>query len=124
MTRRSFTEGAWRSDPSFQTLCKALAVCKTPEEVANFLRDVGTLSELLAWSERFKVARQLSEGRTYRKVAEETGASTTTVTRVAGFLFGGEGGYRKALNFNAHHHAASHGHHHGAKAPAGRGRRR
>ena len=115
MPKRTFTQSSWSKDAKFRALCKALATCKTPEEVARFLRDVGTLSELFAWSERLEVARQLAKGRTYRDVAENTGASTTTITRVASFLNGGEGGYKKALNVKEHHHAPS---------PAGRGRRR
>lgn len=71
--------------------------------MANFLRDVGTLSELQAWSERLEVARLLGKGYSYRQVAKETGASTTTVTRVAHFLENGEGGYRRFLNVHRHH---------------------
>ena len=67
------------------------------KEVADLLRDVGTLTELQAWSERLEVARLLATGKTYREIAEATGASTTTVTRVARFLQGGEGGYRRLL---------------------------
>jgi len=115
MTKRTFTQSTWSKEPKFRALCKALTACKTSEEVSNFLRDVGTLSELFAWSERLEVARQLAKGQTYRKVAENTGASTTTITCVASFLNGGEGGYKKALNVKEHHHASS---------LAGRGRRR
>jgi TrpR-related protein YerC/YecD len=97
MPAKSFSEREWRQNPAFQALCKALASCKTPEEVADLLRDVGTLTELQAWSERLEVASLLAGGRTYREVAEATGASTTTVTRVARFLQGGEGGYRRLL---------------------------
>lgn len=67
------------------------------------LRDIATLSELQAFSERLEVARLLSQGLSYRKVAAQTGASTTTVTRVAHFLENGEGGYRKVLNTHRHH---------------------
>ena len=95
MTSKAFHENNWRKDPAFKTLCTALASCGTAEKVADFLRDVGTLAELRAWSERFEVARLLAEGKTYREIAETTGASTTTVTRVARFLQGGEGGYRR-----------------------------
>jgi TrpR-related protein YerC/YecD len=69
----------------------------------NFLRDVGTLSEMQAWSERLEVARLLGKGLSYRQVAAMTGASTTTVTRVAHFLENGEGGYRKILRVHRHH---------------------
>lgn len=65
--------------------------------MADFLRDVGTLMELQAWSERLEVARLIAEKKTYREIADTTGASTTTVTRVARFLQGSEGGYRHVL---------------------------
>jgi TrpR-related protein YerC/YecD len=75
--------------------------------MANFLRDIGTLAELQAWSERFEVAKQLTQGTTYREIAKNTGASTTTVTRVGKFLENGEGGYRKVLNAHRHHRMVS-----------------
>ena len=111
MTRQSFSERTWRTDPWFQELCKALATCKTETEIADFLRDVGTLTELRAWSERLEVAKQIAEGKTYRDIMKDTGASTTTVTRVARFLTDGAGGYKKALKTQQHHHhhAASRG---------------
>ncbi len=70
--------------------------------MANFLRDIGTLSELAAWSERLEVARLLGQGLSYRQVSAKTGASTTTVTRVAHFLENGEGGYRDILKVHRH----------------------
>ena len=113
MSKKSYTEGNWRSNKRFRALCKALAACKTEEQVANFLRDVGTLSELFAWSERWEVAQRLASGENYRAISAVTGASTTTVTRVASYLYDGEGGYQRVLQ-SAHHHATS--------SLAGRGR--
>lgn len=101
--KRRFTEDAWRKEPWFRFLCAAIRSCKTDDDVANFLRDIGTLSELQAWSERLEVARLLGKGYSYRQVAKETGASTTTVTRVAHFLENGEGGYRTVLKVHRHH---------------------
>lgn len=101
--KRRFTEDAWRKEPWFKNLCVALRSSKTDEDMANFLRDIGTLSELQAWSERLEVARLLAKGLSYRQIAKETGASTTTVTRVAHFLENGEGGYRRFLNAHRHH---------------------
>jgi TrpR-related protein YerC/YecD len=101
--KRRFTEDSWRKEPWFKGLCGALLACKTHEEMENFLRDVATLSELQAWSERLEVARLLAQGLSYRQVAAKTGASTTTVTRVANFLENGEGGYRKVLKAHRHH---------------------
>jgi len=100
MSKKRFTEDGWKNDPWFKALCSALKVCRTEEEVAAFLRDIGTLSELQAWSERLEVAKQLARGLSYRRVAQNTGASTTTVTRVARFIENGEGGYRKFLKAN------------------------
>lgn len=107
MSKRRFTEDAFRKEPWFRALCAAISSCKDELEVADFLRDIGTLSELQAWSERFEVAKQLTKGTTYREIAKNTGASTTTVTRVAKFLENGEGGYRKVLNAHRHHRMVS-----------------
>ena len=107
MLKKRYTEANWRKDPWFRALCSALAACTTEDEVAALLRDIGTLSELQAWGERLEVAKELSKGTTYRKVAANTGASTTTVTRVAKFLEGGEGGYKKYLSGSQHHHSES-----------------
>lgn len=103
MPKKRFTEDSYRKEPWFQALCTALLACDTEEKMANFLRDVGTLSELQAWSERFEVAKQLVQGATYREVAAKTGASTTTVTRVAKFIENGPGGYRDVLHAHRHH---------------------
>ena len=55
-------------------------------------------SELEAMAHRWEVARLLEQGLPYLEIAERTGASTTTVTRVAHWLRHGEGGYRLALD--------------------------
>ncbi len=107
MGKRRFTEDSFKREPWFKALCSAMTQCTTDEEMANFLRDIGTLSELQAWSERFEVAKLLAQGVTYREIATRTGASTTTVTRVAKFLENGEGGYRKVLNAPRHHRLVS-----------------
>ncbi len=101
--KRRFTEDSWRKEPWFKALCSAIVSCKNEEDAADFLRDIGTLSELQALSERLEVARLLAQGLSYRQIAAKTGASTTTVTRVANFLENGEGGYRKVLGTHRHH---------------------
>ncbi len=107
MSKRRFTEDSWKKEPWFRSLCNGFFACESEEDIANFLRDVATLSEMQALSERFEVAKQLAQGVTYREIAEKTGASTTTVTRVAKFLENGEGGYRKILNAHRHHRLVS-----------------
>ncbi len=77
----------------FETILKL----EDQKEVSAFFRDLCTLDELTKMSERWEVARLLHQNLPYRKVAKKTGASTTTVTRVAHWLRRGEGGYQKAL---------------------------
>ena len=101
--KRRFTEDSWRREPWFKQLCSALLTNKSEADIASFLRDVATLSELQDLSERLEVARLLSKGLSYREVARLTGACTTTVTRVARSIENGEGGYRKFLNVHRHH---------------------
>ncbi len=68
-------------------LTRALLTLKGEAEVRAFLDDLCTPSEIRAFAERFKVARLLDEGQlSYRDIAVKTGASTTTITRVARFL--------------------------------------
>ena len=67
------------------------------DEVERFLRDLCTLSELEAMAHRWEVAKLVEQGLPYQEISRRTGASTTTVTRVAHWLRYGEGGYRLAL---------------------------
>lgn len=74
-------------DHDADALARALLTLQTPQEIRAFLDDLCTPSELRAFAERFRVARLLDEGQlSYRDISERTGASTTTVTRVARFL--------------------------------------
>ncbi len=107
MSKRRFIENSWRKEPWFRSLVAAIKTCKNEEEIANLMRDVATLSELQAMSERLEVATLLSQGKSYRDISSLTGASTTTVTRVASFLENGAGGYRKVLNAHRHHRMVS-----------------
>ena len=63
----------------------------------NFLRDLCTLEELEELSARWEAAQLIAKKMPYREVAEKTGLSTTTVTRIAHWLHHGEGGYATAL---------------------------
>ena len=70
-----------------EALIQALLTLQNEAEMRAFLDDLCTPSEMRAFAERFKVARLLDEGQlSYRDIALRTGASTTTVTRVARFL--------------------------------------
>lgn len=49
--------------------------------------------ELLSLSQRFEVAAMLKDGKTYLEIAEKTGASTATISRVNRSLNYGNDGY-------------------------------
>ena len=71
----------------FTALCKAIASLKSEEEIRRFLVDLCTPGEMKDFSERFLIARLLHQGGlSYREISALTGASTTTVGRVARFL--------------------------------------
>ncbi len=79
-------------------LYAALLTMKNTDEMRRFLRDVLTIQEIEEMTERWKVARLLDEGLSYRTIAEQTGMSTTTVGRIARWMHNGEGGYQLALD--------------------------
>lgn len=76
---------------------KAVAIVASEKEAANFLRDIMTESEIEEFSNRLEIAHLLLKGISYQKVADQVGTSTTTVTRVAQWLFRGCGGYAGVL---------------------------
>lgn len=86
----------WRT-PDADALLDALLRLDTREEAAAFLRDLCTLGELHDMAQRWAVVRLLSEGRHYAEISRATGASTATITRIAGWLRHGAGGYRLML---------------------------
>ena len=90
------TRHPWRTK-EMTAVFDALLAMETRSELEWFLRDLCTLSELEAMAHRWQVAKLVEQGLPYLEVAERTGASTTTVTRVAHWLRHGEGGYRLAL---------------------------
>ncbi len=70
-----------------KALFAAFAKLESGAEAARFLRDLATPAELEAFAERWRIARMLDEdGHSYRDIAAATGASTTTIGRVARFL--------------------------------------
>src|SRR5712691_7899008 len=91
------TRHPWRTK-EMRELFETIVSLETKEEAERFFRDLCTLSELEAMAHRWQVARLLERGLPYLEIAELTGASTTTVTRVAHWLKHGEGGYRLALD--------------------------
>ena len=78
-------------------LMKALIGLKTVGEVAALIRDMFTPAEIEEFANRLTIAKLLTEGLPYLEIAKQVGTSTTTVTRVAHWLYNGCGGYRSVL---------------------------
>ena len=74
-------------------LFEAILSLKDKEECYTFFEDVCTINELLSLSQRFEVARMLRAQKTYLDIAERTGASTATISRVNRSLNYGNDGY-------------------------------
>lgn len=96
-TQFSKTESYRSRNDKEEFLIKAFLKLKSEKEMADFLRDLLTLPEIEEFANRLEIARLLLKGLSYQKIAKQTGVSTTTVTRVAHWLFKGCGGYQKVL---------------------------
>lgn len=74
-------------------LFEAILALESIEECYSFFEDVCTVNELLSFSQRYEVAKMLREKKTYLEIAEKTGASTATISRVNRSLNYGSDGY-------------------------------
>ena len=74
-------------------LFDAILSLQNKEECYTFFEDVCTVHELLSLSQRFEVAKMLRDQKTYLDIAEKTGASTATISRVNRSLNYGNDGY-------------------------------
>lgn len=74
-------------------LFEAILALENAEDCYRFFEDVCTINELLSLSQRYEVARMLREKKTYLEIAEHTGASTATISRVNRSLNYGNDGY-------------------------------
>lgn len=82
-------------------LFDAILTLENREECYAFFEDLCTVNELLSLSQRFGVASMLRDHRTYLDIADKTGASTATISRVNRSLNYGNDGYElvfKRLN--------------------------
>ena len=84
--------------PEGEQLIKGMLCLKSVEECYEFFEDICTIYELLSLSQRFEVARMLREKKTYLEIAEKTGASTATISRVNRSLNYGNDGYEMVFS--------------------------
>ena len=91
-------------------LAKAMLALESEEEASRFFEDIFTIHELQAVAQRLAVARLLQKKVTYQEIAERTGASTATISRVNRSLTYGAGGYQSILSKAKFGNDASEGH--------------
>ena len=78
-------------------LFKAILSLKDEAECYAFFEDLCTIPEIKSISQRLEVAWLLCRKETYQRIAEETGASSATISRVNRALTYGADGYRRVL---------------------------
>ena len=79
-------------------LMKAILTLKSEEDAYRFFEDICTIPEIKSISQRLEVAYLLDRKETYQKIAEETGASSASISRVNRSLSYGADGYRRVLD--------------------------
>ena len=98
----------FKFDKKTKELFQAISLLENAQEAKDFFRDLCTLDEIQAMTERWQIAQMVDKGVSYREIAKKLDVSTTTVSRVALWLYNGENGYRKILDkMNDHHHTSS-----------------
>lgn len=78
-------------------LFEGILALRSKDECYDFFEDLCTVNEILSLSQRFEVAAMLRDHETYLKIAEQTGASTATISRVNRSLNYGNDGYEMVM---------------------------
>lgn len=84
--------------PAVDQLFAAVLKLKDIDECYRFFEDICTINEIKSLAQRLEVAKMLRAGETYSEIAEATGASTATISRVNRALEYGAGGYNIVLD--------------------------
>ena len=79
-------------------LFECILSMKDKEECYRLFEDLCTVHEIQSIAQRPEVARMLDQKKTYIEIAEKTGASTATISRVNRALVYGSDGYRLAID--------------------------
>ena len=78
-------------------LFKCILTMKDVDECYRLFEDLCTVHEIQAIAQRMAVAEMLNDKKTYIEIAEKTGASTATISRVNRALTYGSDGYILAI---------------------------
>lgn len=78
--------------------CKALVALKTPEEAAQFLKDLLSKQEAEMLAKRIEIARYLIRGEKYNAIQKSLKVSNGTIARVSQWLATSGQGYRMIVS--------------------------
>ena len=84
-------------DDKMEYLYRGILTLRDVEECRAFFEDLCTVKELSEMSRRLSAAKMLDENKVYTEIAEETGLSTATISRVNRCLKYGSDGYVRVL---------------------------
>lgn len=84
-------------EKAIDNLFEAILLLRDEEECYRFFEDICTVAEIKAMAQRLEVAKMLDQEQIYTDIAEKTGASTATISRVKRSLCFGADGYRLVL---------------------------
>ena len=85
-------------DEKLDFLFRGIMTLESLEECYSLFEDLCTVSELQEMSRRMHAAKMLKENYIYSEIAEQTGLSTATISRVNRCLKYGSDGYLSVLD--------------------------
>ena len=85
------------SDTNLKYLIRGIMMLHTQDECLHFFEDLCTVSELQEMARRLQAAKMLKNNYIYSEIAEQTGLSTATISRVSRALKNGQG-YQRMLS--------------------------
>ncbi|MFA5535946.1 MAG: YerC/YecD family TrpR-related protein [Bacillota bacterium] len=85
-------------EPFVDALFEGILLLQDEQECYRFFEDICTVAELKSLAQRLAVAKMLEQDATYTAIAEATGASTATISRVKRALNYGADGYKLILS--------------------------
>lgn len=77
---------------------EAILSLKNIDECYKFFEDICTVKEIQDISQRYEVAKLLTQKKNYNEITKQTGASSATITRVNKCLMYGNDGYQLVID--------------------------
>lgn len=83
--------------PEIDRLFEAMMTLGSVEECHRFFQDLCTVTEIKTMAQRFRAAELLYDGAKYEEVADATGMSSATISRIKRFINYGSDGYSMVI---------------------------